>query len=245
MTALLSVQNLTKRFGRRVAVDSVSFEIEPGEILGVIGPGGSGKSTLFDCILGRLAPSAGEVRLDGRPVNGLRTRDMSRLGVARTFQRAQLFPQLTVRDNLIAAGQERHGSLWSRLVGPPDAGLADTAAEMVAFFRLDGLAEQTAGSLSEEQQKLLDIAMAFMAQPRLVVLDEPASGLDEAMLEPLCERLRAINAQAGTTFVIIERDLDFVAGLATRLLVLADGRVVAAGDAESVRASGALESDDR
>ena len=245
MTALLSVQNLTKRFGRRVAVDSVSFEIEPGEILGVIGPGGSGKSTLFDCILGRLAPSAGEVRLDGRPANGLRTRDMSRLGVARTFQRAQLFPQLTVRDNLIAAGQERHGSLWSRLVGPPDAGLADTAAEMVAFFRLDGLAEQTAGSLSEEQQKLLDIAMAFMAQPRLVVLDEPASGLDEAMLEPLCERLRAINAQAGTTFVIIERDLDFVAGLATRLLVLADGRVVAAGDAESVRASGALESDDR
>ena len=240
MSALLAVHNLTKRFGRRVAVDSVSFEIAPREILGVVGPSGSGKSTLFDCIAGRVAPSAGEVRLGGRPVTGLRAREMSRLGVARTFQRMQVFPGLTVRDNLIAAGQEHRGSLWSRLVGPPDAGLADTAAEMITFFRLDGLATQTAGSLSESQQRLLDIAMAFMARPRLVLLDEPASGVDEAVREPLRERLRAINAQAGTTFVIVERDLDFVTNLATHLLVLAEGRVVASGDLESVRASGAL-----
>jgi len=240
MSALLAVHNLTKRFGRRVAVDSVSFEIAPREILGVVGPSGSGKSTLFDCIAGRVAPSAGEVRLGGRPVTGLRAREMSRLGVARTFQRMQVFPGLTVRDNLIAAGQEHRGSLWSRLVGPPDAGLADTAAEMITFFRLDGLAKQTAGSLSESQQRLLDIAMAFMARPRLVLLDEPASGVDEAVREPLRERLRAINAQAGTTFVIVERDLDFVTNLATHLLVLAEGRVVASGDVESVRASGAL-----
>ena len=240
MSALLAVHNLTKRFGRRVAVDSVSFEIAPREILGVVGPSGSGKSTLFDCIAGRVAPSAGEVRLGGRPVTGLRAREMSRLGVARTFQRMQVFPGLTVRDNLIAAGQEHRGSLWSRLVGPPDAGLADTAAEMITFFRLDGLAGRTAGSLSESQQRVLDIAMAFMARPRLVLLDEPASGVDEAVREPLRERLRAINAQAGTTFVIVERDLDFVTNLATHLLVLAEGRVVASGDLESVRASGAL-----
>jgi branched-chain amino acid transport system ATP-binding protein len=242
MTALLSVQNLTKRFGRRVAVDAVSFEVEPGEILGVVGPSGSGKSILFDCILGGLAPLAGEVRLDGRPVTRLRAREMSRLGLARTFQPAQLFAGLTVHDNLIAAGQERRGSLWSRLVGPPDAGLAETAAEMITFFRLDGVAGQTAGSLSEGQQKLLDIAMAFMARPRLVILDDPATGLDDAALEPLRERLRAINAQAGTTFVIIERDIDFVTSLATRLLVLAGGRVVASGDLESVQASGVLRS---
>jgi len=241
MSALLAVHNLTKRFGRRVAVDSVSFEIAPREILGVVGPSGSGKSTLFDCIAGRVAPSAGEVRLGGRPVTGLRAREMSRLGVARTFQRMQVFPGLTVRDNLIAAGQEHRGSLWSRLVGPPDAGLADTAAEMITFFRLDGLAGRTAGSLSESQQRVLDIAMAFMARPRLVLLDEPASGVDEAVREPLRERLRAINAQAGTTFVIVERDLDFVTNLATHLLVLAEGRVVASGDVESVRASGALD----
>jgi branched-chain amino acid transport system ATP-binding protein len=243
MTARLNVQNLTRRFGARVAIDGVSFEIEPGEIFGVVGPSGSGKSILFDCILGRLAPSAGEVLLDGRPVIGLRAREMSRLGVARTFQRAQLFPQLTLRDNLIAAGQEHRGGLWSRLVGPPDAGLADTAAEMITFFRLDGLAGRTAGSLSPGQQKLLDIAMAFMARPRLVVLDEPASDLDEAVLEPLCERLRAINAQAGTTFVIIERDVDSVTSLANRLLVLAEGRVAAIGDVETVRASGLLTAD--
>jgi len=245
MSALLAVHNLTKRFGRRVAVDAVSFEIEPGEILGVVGPSGSGKSTLFDCIFGRVAPSGGEVRLDGRPVTGLRAREISRLGLARTFQRVQLFPGLTVRDNLIAAGQEHRGGLWSRLVGPPDAGLADTAAEMIMFFRLDGLAGQTANSLTESQQRLLDIAMAFMARPRLVLLDEPASAVDATVLEPLRERLRAINAQAGTTFVIIERDLDFVASLATRLLVLAEGRVVAAGDVEIVRASGVLEAEDR
>jgi branched-chain amino acid transport system ATP-binding protein len=243
MSALLAVQNLTKRFGRRVAVDGVSFEIEPGEILGVVGPGGSGKSTLFDCIFGRIAPSAGEVRLGGRPVTGLRAREMSRLGLARTFQRVQLFPQLTVRDNLIAAGQEHRGSLWSRLVGAPDAGLVDTAAEMIAFFRLDGLAGQTAGSLSDSQQRLLDIAMAFMARPRLVLLDEPASGVDGRVVESLRERLRAINAQARTTFVIIERDLDFVTSFATRLLVLGEGRVVASGDVESVRRSGALAAD--
>src|SRR5262249_39168582 len=151
---------------------------------------GSGKSTLFDCVLGQLAPSAGDVRLDGRPVTGLRARELSRLGLARTFQRVQVFPQLTVRDNLIAAGQEHRGSLWSRLVGPPDAGLADTAAEMITFFRLEGTDGQTAGSLSERRQKLLDIAMAFMARPRLVVLDEPATGVDEAVLESLRERLR-------------------------------------------------------
>jgi branched-chain amino acid transport system ATP-binding protein len=234
MSALLTVHNLTKRYGRRATVDGVSFEIQPGEILGVVGPSGSGKSTLFDCIFGRTAPSAGEVRLDGRPVTGLRARDISRLGLARTFQHVQLFAGLTVRDNLIAAGQERRGSLWSRLVGPSDAGLADTAAEMIAFFRLDGLAAQTAGRLSAGQQRLLDIAMAFMARPRLVLLDDPASGLDPTVLESLRERLRAINAQAGTTFVIIERDLDFMTSLATRLLVLAEGRVVASGDVESV-----------
>jgi branched-chain amino acid transport system ATP-binding protein len=241
MSARLSVQNLTKRLGGIVAVDAVSFALEPGEILGVVGPSGSGKSTLFDCILGQMPPSAGEVRLDGRAVTGLPAREMSRLGIARTFQRVQVFPQLTVRDNLIAAGQERRGSLWSRLVGPPDAGLTGTAAEMITFFRLDGLAGQTAGSLNDSQQKLLDIAMVFMARPRLVLLDEPATGLHETVLEPLRERLRAINAQAGTTFVIIERNLDFVTSLATRLLVLAEGRVVALGDVDSVRESGALQ----
>jgi branched-chain amino acid transport system ATP-binding protein len=241
MSALVRVHNLTKRFGGIAVVDGVSFEIKPGEILGVVGPSGSGKSTLFNCVFGQLAPSAGEVRLDGRPITGLRPRELSRLGLARTFQHVQLFPQLTVRDNLIAAGQEHRGSLWSRLGGPPDAGLAGTSAEMMTFFRLDGLADQAAGSLTDGQQKLLDTAMTFMMRPRLVLLEEPAAGLDEDARGPLRERLRAINAQAGATFVIIDRDLDFVTSLATRFLVLAEGRVVAAGDVDSVRESGVIE----
>jgi branched-chain amino acid transport system ATP-binding protein len=241
MSAFLSVNNLSKRFGSVVAVDSVSFAIERGEILGVVGPGGSGKSALFDCVFGQLTPSAGEVRLDGRPVTGLRSCALSRLGLARTFQRVQLFPQFTVRENLIGAGQEHRGNLWSRLVGPPDAGLADTTAEMMTFFRLDGLADRRADSVSESQQRLLDVAMAFMARPRLVLLDEPATGVDAAARGHLRERLRAINTQAGATFVIIDRDADFVTGLATRLLLLAEGRVVAAGDPVNLRRDSSLE----
>ncbi|HEV3185315.1 MAG TPA: ATP-binding cassette domain-containing protein [Xanthobacteraceae bacterium] len=243
MNALLSVHDLTKRFGGTPAVDGVSFALEPGEILGVVGPSGSGKSALVDCVFGQLTPSSGEVRLDGRPITGLPARELSRLGLARTFQRVQVFSQLTVRDNLIAAGQEHRGSLWSRLVGPADAGLAGTAAEMMAFFRLDDLADQVAGTVTDGQQKLLDTAMAFMARPRLVLLEDPAVGLDEAALGALRERLRAINAQAGATFMIVDRDLHFVTSLATRLLVLGKGRVVAEGDVDTLRNSGVIEAE--
>ena len=235
MSPVLSVHNLSKRFGGIVAVDGVSFEVNQGEILGIIGPNGSGKSTLFNCILGQLAPSAGEVKLDGRAVTGMRACDLSRRGLARTFQLLQVFPQLTVTENLILAGQEHRGTLWSRLVGRPDAGLSETAAEMIAFFRLDRLAHQTAGSLSYGQQKLLDAAMAFMARPRLVLLDEPAGGVNPTMLADLRERLRAINVQGHATFVIIEHNMDFVMALCTRILVLAEGRIIAAGDPETVR----------
>jgi branched-chain amino acid transport system ATP-binding protein len=235
MTALLSVHNLSKRFGGIVAIDGVSLDVAKGEILGVVGPSGSGKSTLFNCMLGQLKPSAGEVRLDGRLITGMRPCDVSRLGVARTFQTLQIFPKLTVRDNLILAGQEHRGTMWSRLIGPADAGLAETAAEMMSFFRLDGLADQVAVNLTDGQQKLLDFAMAFMARPRLVALDDPTAGLDPPMLAPLRERLRAINSQAGATFVIITRDIDFAMSLCTRLLVLAEGRIIADGDPETVR----------
>jgi branched-chain amino acid transport system ATP-binding protein len=235
MSPVLSVHNLSKRFGGIVAVDGVSFEVNPGEILGIIGPNGSGKSTLFNCILGQLAPTSGEVRLDGQPITGMRACDLSRLGLARTFQLLQVFPQLSVAENLILAGQEHKGTMWSRLVGRPDAGLTETAAEMIAFFRLGGVANQPAGSLSYGQQKLLDAAMAFMARPRLVLLDEPAGGVNPTMLADLRERLRAINVQARATFAIIEHNMDFVMSLCTRILVLAEGRVIASGDPETVR----------
>src|SRR5215203_2593836 len=160
---VLQVTNVSKHFGGIAAVDGVSFEVREREILGIIGPNGSGKSTLFNCILGQLRPSAGDVRIDGRSVTGLRPCDLNRLGVSRTFQLLQIFPQLTARENLILAGQEHKGSMFSRLVGPSDAGLSERANRMLEFFRLDHLADEQAGSLSYGQQKLLDAAMAFIS----------------------------------------------------------------------------------
>jgi branched-chain amino acid transport system ATP-binding protein len=235
MTAVLAVSDLKKSFGGIVAVDGVSFDVNEGEILGIIGPNGSGKSTLFNCILGQLRPSAGDVHLDGRPVTGLRPCDLNRLGVSRTFQLLQIFPQLTARENLILAGQEHRGSMLSRLIGPPDAGLSSAADRMLEFFRLDHLADEPAGGLSYGQQKLLDAAMAFMAGPRLALLDEPAGGVNLTMLASLRDRLKAMNAEQRATFVVIEHNMEFVMALCHRILVLAEGRVIAAGDPAEVR----------
>src|SRR5215475_4504636 len=237
MSTVLEVSNLRKSFGGIAAVDGVSFEVYEGEILGIIGPNGSGKSTLFNCILGQLRPSAGDVHLDGRAVTGLRPCDLNRLGVSRTFQLLQIFPQLSVRDNLILSGQEHRGNMLSRLVGPPDAGLSPAADRMLEFFRLDHLTHEQAGGLSYGQQKLLDAAMAFMAGPRLALLDEPAGGVNPTMLASLRERLKTINAEQGATFVVIEHNMEFVMALCDRILVLAEGRVIAQGTPADVRAN--------
>ncbi len=233
--SLLAVQGLTKAFGGLVAVDDVSFDVAPGEVVGLIGPNGSGKSTLFNCILGQLAPSSGEVRVDGRAITGTRPSDLNRLGIGRTFQLLQVFPQLTVRENLVLAGQEHQGSMWSRLFGPRDAGLGAAAERMIEFFRLTAVAGERAGSLSYGQQKLLDVAMAFMAGPRLVLLDEPAGGVNLTMLAGLRERLRAINEAQRATFVVIEHNMEFVMSLCTRILVLAEGRIIAEGAPAAIR----------
>ena len=235
MNPLLSVHNLQKHFGGIVAVDGVSFEVHDREILGIIGPNGSGKSTLFNCILGQLQPSGGEVRLEGKNITGLRPSDLNRLGVSRTFQLLQIFPQLSVRENLILAGQEHQGNMATRLFGARDAGLTPAAEKMIDFFRLRHLADELAGSLSYGQQKLLDAAMALMSGPRLVLLDEPAGGVNLTVLADLKERLRAINAEQGATLVVIEHNMDFVMSLCTRVLVLAEGKPLAMGKPEEVR----------
>jgi branched-chain amino acid transport system ATP-binding protein len=213
----------------------VSFEVEEGEILGIIGPNGSGKSTLFNCVLGQLLPTSGEVRIEGKPVTGMRPCDLNQLGVSRTFQLLQIFPQLSVRDNLVLAGQEHQGTMFSRLVGRGDAGLTGAAEQMISFFRLSHLADDQAGSLSYGQQKLLDAAMAFMAGPRLVLLDEPAGGVNLTMLAHLRERLETYHRERKATFVVIEHQMEFVMALCTRVLVLAEGRIIAEGKPADVR----------
>src|SRR6478736_2046320 len=240
MTAVLEVTNLRKAFGGIVAVDGVSFEVRQGEILGIIGPNGSGKSTMFNCVLGQLQPSAGEVRIDGQVTTGARPCDLNRLGVSRTFQLLQVFPQLSVRDNLILAGQEHQGSMASRLIGRADAGMGEAADRMIAFFRLSHLSGEQAGLLSYGQQKLLDAAMAFMAGPRLVLLDEPAGGVNLTMLGHLRERLQAYHSERKATFVVIEHQMEFVMALCTRVLVLAQGRLIAEGTPQEIRRNPAV-----
>jgi branched-chain amino acid transport system ATP-binding protein len=235
MTVVMEVRNIKKHFGGIVAVDDVSFDVHQGEILGIIGPNGSGKSTLFNCILGQLRPNAGEVNVEGRRVTGIRPCDLNKLGVSRTFQLLQVFPQLTVRENLILAGQEHQGTMLTRLFGARDAGLTAAANKMIEFFRLQHLADEKASGLSYGQQKLLDAAMAFMAGPKLVLLDEPAGGVNLTMLQGLRERLKAMNEEQGATFVVIEHNMEFVMALCTRILVLAEGRLIAEGDPATVR----------
>jgi branched-chain amino acid transport system ATP-binding protein len=235
MSAVLEVSHLRKSFGGITAVDDVSFDVREGEILGIIGPNGSGKSTLFNCVLGQLRPSGGEVRIDGRTTTGMRPCDLNRLGVSRTFQMLQVFSQLTVRDNLILAGQEHQGSMVSRLIGRADAGLGEAADRMIEFFKLSHLAAEPAGALSYGQQKLLDAAMAFMAGPRLVLLDEPAGGVNLTMLADLRERLQAYQTERKATFVVIEHQMEFVMALCTRVLVLSEGRIIAEGAPDDIR----------
>jgi branched-chain amino acid transport system ATP-binding protein len=235
MSAVLEVSNLRKSFGGIAAVNDVSFEARKSEILGIIGPNGSGKSTLFNCVLGQLMPNSGEIRIDGRATTGTRPCDLNRLGVSRTFQLLQVFPQLSVRDNLILAGQEHQGTMYSRLIGPADAGLGAAADRMIDFFQLAHLAAEAAGALSYGQQKLLDAAMAFMAGPRLVLLDEPAGGVNLTMLAHLRERLQAYHAERDATFIVIEHQMEFVMTLCTRVLVLAEGRIIAEGAPADIR----------
>lgn len=235
MNPVLSVRNLSKNFGGVTAVDDVSFEVHEGEILGLIGPNGSGKSTLFNCILGQLPATNGTVLVDGQDVAGKRPSDLNRLGVGRTFQMLQVFPDMSVLDNIILAGQEHKGTMLSRLFGRPDAGLTEEAKTMIEFFRLTHQTHEKAGSLSYGQQKLLDAAMAFMAGPKLVMLDEPAGGINLTMLADLKERLKAFNRERGATFVVIEHNMEFVMSLCTRIIVLANGRIIAEGDPETVR----------
>lgn len=234
---VLSIRNISKSFGGIHAVRDVSFDVLKGEVLGLIGPNGSGKSTLFNCVLGQLRPDTGGVTVNGEDVAGTRACELSKLGVGRTFQQLSVFPEMTVLDNILLAGQEHQGSMFSRLFGASDAGLTEEAERMIAFFRLAHLRDSLAGSLSYGQQKLVDAAMAFMANPALVLLDEPAGGVNLTMLGHLKERLQTYNREHHTTFVVIEHNMEFVMSLCTRIVVLAEGAIIAEGTPEEIRAN--------
>ena len=240
MTPFLEVKDCRKHYGAIRAVDGVSFAVAPGEIVGVIGPNGSGKTTLFNAILGQIRPTSGHMQLCGEDITGMSPLALARRGVSRTFQTLQVFGQLSVRDNLIVAAQEFKGTLRSRLFAPPDAGLGRHADEMIELFRLQQVAHLPAGSLSYGQQKLIDIAMAFMPAPRLVLLDEPCAGVNPALVEQLRELLLELNRAQRGSFVVIEHNMDFVMRLCPRVICMVEGRVLAEGAPADVQSNRAV-----
>ena len=234
-TPFLEVKDIRKSYGAIRAVDGVSLRVGPGEIVGVIGPNGSGKTTLFNSILGQIRPTTGRVEFCGEDITGMSPLQLSRRGVGRTFQSLQVFVKLTVRDNLIAAAQEFHGTLTSRLFAAPDAGLGERADRMIEMFRLKHVAKLPAGNLSYGQQKLIDIAMAFMPAPRLVLLDEPCAGVNPRLVELLRELLVELNQTQGGSFVVIEHNMDFIMRLCPHVLCMVEGKVMAEGTPAAVR----------
>jgi branched-chain amino acid transport system ATP-binding protein len=240
MTAILEVSGMRKTYGAIRAVDGVSFGVASGEILGVIGPNGSGKTTLFNAILGQVKPTAGAVTFEGEDITGLPPLRLARRGIGRTFQSLQVFGGLSVRDNLIAAGQEMLDNAGRRLFARPDAGLGPRADEMIALFGLGHVARLKAGNLSYGQQKLVDIAMAFMPAPRLVLLDEPCAGVNPALVEELLSLLVRLNHEQGGSFIVIEHNMDFVMRLCGRVICMAQGAVLAEGTPDEIRGNPAV-----
>lgn len=236
MTApLLKVAGLRKSYGAILAVDGVSFEVMPGEIFGVIGPNGSGKTTMFNSVLGQIRCDAGRIELQGRDITHRSPSELSRLGVGRTFQTLQVFGRMTVRDNLIVAAQEHRGSMGSRLFAPPDSGLGAKADALIDQFRIRHVAHKKAGELSYGQQKLVDIAMAFMSEPALVLLDEPCAGVNPSLVGGIGTLLKELNRTRQGSFVVIEHNMDFVMDLCHRIMVMVEGKVMAIGTPAEIR----------
>ena len=231
---VLEVHNIHKAFGPVKANRGISFDVYEGEILGVIGPNGCGKTTLFNCILGQLQADQGKVLLRGQDVTGQKPAQLAKAGLGRTFQLLQVFDSMTVEENLLTAVQAHVGSIFGRLFMKPDLGKMGEVNRVIEAFRLGHLANEDAGMLSYGQQKLLDIAMGLMSQPQIVFLDEPAGGVNLSMLADVKSRLIELN-EAGTTFAIIEHNMEFIFEVAHRIVVIAEGEVLMVGTADEVR----------
>jgi branched-chain amino acid transport system ATP-binding protein len=234
---VLKVTDLKKSYGAIQAVDGVSFEVMPGEIFGVIGPNGSGKTTMFNSVLGQIRPDAGRIELNGQDITGLSPVELNRRGVGRTFQTLQVFGKMTVRDNLLVAAQEHKGSMASRMFAPGDSGLGPKADALIDQFRIRHVADKKAGELSYGQQKLVDIAMAFMSDPDLVLLDEPCAGVNPSLVGGISSLLKTLNQTRKGCFVVIEHNMDFVMDLCHRILVMVEGRVMALGTPSEIRSN--------
>jgi ABC-type branched-subunit amino acid transport system ATPase component len=230
--ALLEVAGLAKRFGGVAAVDLCSFTVREGGLTGLIGPNGSGKTTTFNLVTGMLRSDDGSIRFDGRRIDQVLPWERAHLGLGRTFQVTRLFPRMTVLENLVAP---LRGFSWSNLAADAVSGPeARRAEELLDLVGLAPLAAQPAGRLSFGQQKLAELAQVLMLEPRLVLLDEPAGGVNPGMIEHIAGLLLELNRQ-GITFLIVEHNMPMVLELCDPILVMARGRVIAEGPPAAVQ----------
>ncbi len=234
--SLLEVDNITKRFAGLMAVSAVSFSVAPGTMLALIGPNGAGKSTCFNMLGGQLRPDEGQLRLDGKRINGLAPRAIWRLGVGRTFQITATFASMTVRENVQMALLSHRRRLWQawRRAGKMFASEAQNLLEQVG---LATQAARAAGVLAYGDLKRLELAMALASDPKLLLMDEPTAGMAPAERVALMDLTRAITLRRGMAVLFTEHDMDVVFGVADRILVLHRGELVAEGDGPAIRAN--------
>ena len=235
MTPLLDVRDVAHAFGGVRAVDGATFDVEAGSITGLIGPNGAGKSTLFNCISGFLRPRSGRVSMDGRRIDRLPPHRIARAGLVRTFQTPRALIRMTVAENVMLATPRHPGERLGRLGRSREREAEARAAELLALVGLDGHAQAFAGTLSGGQRKLLDLIRALMAEPRLLLLDEPMAGVNPTTRVQLLQHIRDLRDRDGITLLIVEHDLDFIMGASDRVIVMNDGRVIADGTPEEVR----------
>jgi ABC-type branched-subunit amino acid transport system ATPase component len=219
---IITTDGICKRFGGVQALDDATIAIEKGSIAALIGPNGSGKTTLFNVITGYERPDSGRVYLDGVPITGKDPGAVFRAGIGRTFQLTRIFARLTVLENMLVASQSRQGE-------------RRRAMELLEFVGLEAHATALAGSLSYGQRKLLELAYVLTADPAVILLDEPAGGVNLTLINSIADRIRQLNAERGTTFLIVEHNMEFVMDLCATVTVLESGSVVASGPPDIIR----------
>ena len=237
MSASLAVEGVVRGFGSVRAVDGATLAVEPGSITGLIGPNGAGKSTLFNCISGFLRPQAGRVLLDGKRIDRRPAHRIARAGLVRTFQTPRALRRMTVLENVVLAAPRHPGERLglARAGRRREREAQARAAELLELVRLEDHAGALAGTLSGGQRKLLDLVRALMAEPRILLLDEPMAGVSPSLRGELLEHILDLRRRDGITLLIVEHDLDFVMRACDRVIVMNDGRVIAQGTPEEVR----------
>ena len=237
----LQVAGLKKSFGGLHAVNGVDFEVEHGAIVGLIGPNGAGKTTTFNMIAGELAPTAGKITLLGEDITGQRTDMLYHKGLMRTFQLSHEYARMTALENLMVAAPSQVGesifSTWfaGRKVRLREAEVIELASDTLEFLGLTHVANEHAGNLSGGQKKLLEIGRTMMNDSRVVLLDEPGAGVNPTLMRKVADMIERLNEERGYTFCIIEHDMDMIARLCGKVVVLAEGKVLMEGTMDEVR----------